>query len=153
VNISTSNSAFMSGPGNGPNSSAHNVNFPNGGLADYTAPPLTTPPFPAVGATPPVSPVIRNSLPGPHYFDVDMTLTKAFALPAMPVLGEGSQLQIRASFFNIFNTLNLQGNGTNSASGGTTANGISNLITSPNFGQVQSALGSRVITFEFRFQF
>jgi hypothetical protein len=97
--------------------------------------------------------VIRNSLPGPHYFDVDMTLTKAFALPAMPVLGEGSQLQIRASFFNIFNTLNLQGNGTNSASGGTTANGISNLITSPNFGQVQSALGSRVITFEFRFQF
>src|SRR5215469_8514482 len=151
--INTSNSAFMSGPGNGPNSNnngtAVNANFPNGGLAYYTNPPVPTPPFPAVGAAPPVSPVIRNGLPGPHYFDADATLTKAFGLPVMPVLGENAQLQIRASFFNLFNTLNLKGSSQSSPWNGA----ISNFITATNFGQAQSALGSRTVTFEFRFQF
>ena len=149
VNISTSNSAFMSGPGNGPNSGPNNSNFPGGGTAFYTAPPVPTPPFPAVGVAPPISPIQRNSLPGPHYFDVDATLTKAFGLPVMPVLGENAQLQIRASFFNLFNTLNLKGSSQSSPWNG----GISNFITSDNFGQVQSALGSRTATIEFRFQF
>ena len=149
VNIDTSNSAFMSGPGNGPNSSTQNVNFANGGLAYFTNPPVPTPPFPAVGAPPPVSPVIRNSLPGPHYFDVDATLTKSFGLPVMPVLGENAQFQIRASFFNLFNTLNLKG----SAQSGPWNGSISNFIANANFGQAQSALGSRTVTFEFRFQF
>ena len=147
VSINTSNSAFMSGPSNGPNPSTNNVNFANGGLAYYTAPPLTTPPFPALGEVPPVSPVIRNGLPGPRYFDVDATLTKVFGLPTTRVLGEGAQLQIRANIFNLFNTLNLKGSG--QFSGG----GISNFITNANFGQVQSALGSRSVAFEFRFQF
>ena len=153
VNITTSNSAFMSGPGNGPNSNnngtAVNTNFPNGGLAYYTNPPVPTPPFPAVGAAPPVSPIIRNSLPGPHYFDADATLSKVFGAPNIPGLGEGAQFQIRASFFNLFNTLNLKGSSqTNPWNGG-----ISNLITNANFGQAQSALGSRTVTIEFRFQF
>jgi hypothetical protein len=143
----------MSGPGNGPNSNnngtAVNTNFPNGGLAYFTNPPVPTPPFPAVGAVPPVSPIIRNSLPGPHYFDVDATLTKSFGLPTTRVLGEGAQLQIRASFFNLFNTLNLKG----SSQSGPWNGGISNFIANANFGQAQSALGSRTATIEFRFQF
>jgi len=153
VNVTTSNSAFMSGPGNGPNSNnngtAVNTNFSNGGLAYFTNPAVPTPPFPAVGAAPPVSPIIRNDLPGPHYFDVDATLTKVFGLPNIRGLGEGAQLQIRASFFNLFNTLNLKGSSQSSPWNG----GISNFITSANFGQVQSALGSRTATIEFRFQF
>ena len=36
--VDTSNSAFMSGPGNGPNSSASNSNFPNGGLGLFHQP-------------------------------------------------------------------------------------------------------------------
>jgi Carboxypeptidase regulatory-like domain/TonB dependent receptor-like, beta-barrel len=146
-NVNTSNSSFMSGPSNGPNPSTSNSNFPNGGLAYYTAPPLPVPPFPGIGVVPPISPVIRNTLPGPHYFDVDATLSKVFGAPHIPGLGEGAQFQIRASFFNLFNNLNLKGGG--SSSGG----GISNFITSNNFGQAQNALGSRTVTFEFRFQF
>jgi hypothetical protein len=149
VNIDTSNSAFMSGPSNGPNSTPNNSNFANGALAYYTAPPVPTPAFPAVGIAPAVSPVRRNSLPGPHYFDVDATLTKAFGLPTMPVLGEGAQFQIRANFFNLFNTLNLKGSSLSNPWNG----GISNFITAANFGQVQSALGSRTVSIEFRFQF
>jgi hypothetical protein len=147
--VDTGNSAFMSGPGNGPNSSASNSNFPNGGLAYFTNPPVPTPPFPAVGAAPPISPIIRNTLAGPHYFDVDATLTKSFGLPNMPVLGELAQLQVRASFFNLFNNLNLKGSSQSNPWNG----GISNFIANANFGQVQSALGSRTVTVEFRFQF
>jgi hypothetical protein len=88
-------------------------------------------------------------LPGPHYFDVDATLTKAFGLPTMPVLGEGAQFQIRANFYNLFNTLNLKGSSQSNPWNG----GISNFVTAANFGQVQSALGSRTISIEFRFQF
>jgi|HubBroStandDraft_6_1064221.scaffolds.fasta_scaffold01328_2 hypothetical protein len=148
-NVDTSNSAFMSGPGNGPNSSASNSNFPGGGLAFFTNPAVPTPPFPAVGAAPPVSPIIRNTLAGPHYFDVDATLTKSFGAPHIPGLGEGAQFQIRASFFNLFNNLNLKG----SSQSGPWNGGISNFIANANFGQVQSALGSRTATVEFRFQF
>ena len=86
-------------------------------------------------------------MPGPHYFDVDATLTKSFGLPTTRALGEGAQLQLRAQFYNLFNTLNLKGGGQNQGGG------ISNFITNANFGQVQSALGSRTVTFEFRFQF
>jgi hypothetical protein len=67
----------------------------------------------------------------------------------MPVLGENAQFQIRASFFNLFNNLNLKGSSQSSPWNG----GISNFITAANFGQVQSALGSRTATIEFRFQF
>ena len=148
-NVNTSNSAFMSGPGNGPNSSASNSNFPNGALAYFTNPTVPTPPFPAVGAAPPISTIIRNTLPGPHYFDVDATLSKVFGAPRIPGLGEGAQFQIRASFFNLFNNLNLKGSSQSNPWNG----GISNFITSANFGQVQSALGSRTVTIEFRFQF
>ncbi len=65
------------------------------------------------------------------------------------MVGEGAQLQIRANFFNLFNTLNLKGSSQSNPWNG----GISNFITAANFGQVQSALGSRTISVEFRFQF
>ena len=139
----TSNAAFRSGPkvGNGVN-----MNFPlaatspNGAEA-YFAPPAYTfgPAFPATGAAPPQAPGIgRNSLPGPRYKDVDATVSKLFG---MPKLHEGAGLEFRADAFNLFNNLNFD------------PGSISSNITSPNFGQAQSALGARVVTLQANFHF
>ncbi|MBV8114758.1 MAG: hypothetical protein JO300_08455, partial [Silvibacterium sp.] len=83
----------------------------------------------------------RNSMPGPRYRDLDMNLAKAFGLPRIPGVGEGAKIEIQANFLNIFNTLNIS------------PTSISNLVTSSNLGQAQSALGSRIITFQGRFSF
>ena len=123
-------------------------NFPNGALSYFVVPPFTQgPAFPATGPIPPPPGVGRNSLRGPGYFDIDMTLGKAFGLPTMPVFGENAQIVFRADFFNIFNKLNLN------------PSSISNLISfdgvtsNPNFGQAQGALGARVIELQARFSF
>jgi hypothetical protein len=86
---SSSNSTFQQQGGNFPGD-ALNYFVPPANLTDYTPP--------GVG---------RNSFRGPKYLDVDATAGKRFRLPKMPLLGENAGLEIRASFFNIFNTLNL----------------------------------------------
>jgi hypothetical protein len=91
--------------------------------------------------------VARNSFYGPGYFDVDATLSKSFGLPKVPGLGEGAKLELRANFYNLFNKLNLNGNG------GEFTNGIQSEIGNTHFGEVQSALGSRVIEIQARFNF
>jgi hypothetical protein len=72
------------------------------------------------------------------------------------VLGEHAQFEVRAFFYNLFNNLNLKG-GDLSSGGGInnflTASGASGPISNPAFGQAQSALGSRTIEFEGRFNF
>jgi hypothetical protein len=144
----TSNAAFRSGPGVG---NGVNVNFPlaatKSGTA-YFAPPTYTlgPAFPATGGAVPQPPgIARNSMPGPHYRDVDATITKTFG---MPRLREGAGLEIRGDAFNLFNNLNFDP-ATQSSSG----RGISNSITSTNFGQDQNALGARTVTMQARFTF
>jgi len=72
---------------------------------------------------------------------VDATLTKAFGLPKMPVLGEDAKFEIRADAFNLFNNLNFN------------PTSIANDISSTNFGQAQSALGARVVNLQARFSF
>jgi hypothetical protein len=81
----------------------------------------------------------RNQFTGPTYFDLDMTMTKAFMLPRIPGIGEGSQLQLQMSAFNLFNTLNLAS--------------VDNVITDPHFGQATSALGARTAEVQFKFVF
>lgn len=95
----TSNDAFKSGPGVG---NGLNKNFPLAasatGTACFTVPnftvatgsPLTTAPLPQLPG------VARNSLGGPGYKDLDGSITKAFGLPTMPVLGENARIEIRA---------------------------------------------------------
>ena len=83
----------------------------------------------------------RNAFDGPNYHDFDASLSKSFGLPHMPLLGEHAGLEIRADVFNLFNILNLNPGSVNSN------------IASPTFGQDQSALGSRTITFQARFSF
>jgi len=134
----TSNDAFKSGPGVG---NGVNKNFPNGGLAYFTPPTWTPgPAIPATGAVLPQIPGIRrNSWTGPGYRDVDATIAKNFGVPYWH--REGAGIEVRAETFNLFNNLNFN------------PNSVSNNITTPNFGQATSALGSRTVTMEARFQF
>ncbi|HYP27231.1 MAG TPA: TonB-dependent receptor [Blastocatellia bacterium] len=106
--------------------------FPGGGLEFFD---ITTPGTPAVG---------RNSFRGPNYRSVDFGLAKTFGLPNIRGLGEGANLEIRANFFNAFNTLNLLpfNFGTDST-----------IITSGNFGRALGAQAGRIIEFQGRFRF
>jgi hypothetical protein len=131
----TSNDAFKSGPGVG---NGKNVNFP---LAGPNQPYFTKPTYTIGSGVPQAPGVARNSLTGPGYRDFDATLTKAFGLPKMRFLGEDAKIDIRADFFNLFNSLNFN------------PTSISNDISSGNFGQAQSALGGRVINLQARFSF
>ena len=83
----------------------------------------------------------RNSLTGPGYRDVDITLAKSFGLPNMRVLGEGAKFEFRMDAFNLFNNLNFN------------PTSISNNIANSNFGTAQSALAGRVVTLSARFSF
>lgn len=139
----TSNDAFKSGPGVG---SGANKNFPlaaaNGNAYAYFAPPTLTagPTFPATGGTAPAAPGIRrNSWTGPGYRDVDATVSKVFGMPYWK--REGAGIEVRADAFNLFNNLNFN------------PTSIANNISSANFGQAGSALGSRTVTLQARFQF
>jgi len=85
--------------------------------------------------------VARNSLTGPGYRDVDITLAKSFGLPNMRVLGEGAKFEFRMDAFNLFNNLNFN------------PTSISNNIANSNFGTAQGALAGRVVTLSARFSF
>ena len=120
--------------------------FPNGAAAYFTPPSFTAgPDFSAVvaGATPGPIPgppgIVRNAFVGPHYFDIDATISKAFGLPNMKVLGENAKVEFRANFFNLFNNLNLFN--------------IQGDLNNTHFGQPQAALGARTIEMQARFSF
>ena len=70
-----------------------------------------------------------------------MTLSKAFGLPKMPVLGESARFELRMDVYNVFNNLNLN------------PNQISNNIGSSNFGTISGALAARVLALGARFSF
>jgi hypothetical protein len=137
---STSNVAFeqtAAGP---------SQNFPNGGAAYFSTPTYTpfncTPPVTCGGTSLPQNPgVYRNSLTVPGYKDVDLTISKGFGLPKMPVLGENARFELRMDAFNVFNNLNLS------------PGSISNNIASSNFGTISSALAARVLSLGARFSF
>ena len=98
--------------------------------------------FPALNTAPPPPPgLARGSFQGPNYRNIDASLTKAFGLPAAPVLGESAKIEIRADFLNLFNLLNLD------------PQRVSNNINAANFSQDTTALASRTISFQFRFSF
>jgi hypothetical protein len=135
---STSNKAFEQTPA-GPSQ-----NFPLGGAAYFSTPTYTayncTPD--CAGTSLPQSPgVARNYLTLPGYKSVDLTLSKGFGLPKMPVLGENAKIELRLDAFNVFNNLNLN------------PNDISNNIGNSNFGTISNALAGRVLSLGARFNF
>ncbi|MEY2411554.1 MAG: hypothetical protein QOD84_160, partial [Acidobacteriaceae bacterium] len=96
---STSNSTFQQ---------ATNPNYGGNGTQFFPGPTFVPGPnFPAGagGVTPGIH---RNSLTGPGYSDVDLTLSKGFGLPNTRVLGENARFEIRADMYNVFNKLNIK---------------------------------------------
>ena len=128
---STSNDAFKTGS-----------NFPLGGAAYFTTPNYTAYGGTTYGSSLPQSPgVTRNSLTGPGYRDVDVTLAKGFGLPNNKILGENAKFELRWDVYNVFNNLNFN------------PTSISNNIANANFGQATSALAARTMTLGARFSF
>jgi hypothetical protein len=130
---STSNNQFKTGS-----------NYPNGGTAYFATPAYTA--YNGNGGSAAYGDALpqvghRNTLTGPGYRDVDMTLAKSFGLPTNRVLGESAKLELRMDVFNLFNTLNFN------------PTQISNNIANPNFGQDQAALAGRVLALTARFSF
>ena len=119
-------------------------NFPKGALAYFTVPT-----FPATGI-PPAPGVGRNSLQGPNFFNIDMTLQKSFGLPKIPIFGENARFEFRANAFNLFNITNLTPLNYSFSSQQISTDGVT---SNPLFGQAQSALGSRIIELQARFSF
>ena len=108
-----------------------NASHPNGG-PDYF---ITTGNGPAgIG---------RNSFRGPNYFTIDLSVTKTIGLPGF--LGETSNFEIRANFFNVFNRLNLS-----PISQVSTNTDIGNV---GSFGRATSGLAGRVVEFQGRLRF
>jgi hypothetical protein len=91
------------------------------------------------GPLPTAPGVARNSFTGPGYFGVDATLSKAFGLPSMKLVGENAKIEFRANFYNLFNRLNLYN--------------PQNDILNAHFGEAQQVLGARVIELQARFSF
>jgi hypothetical protein len=121
--------------------------FPNPPAAQCPTGQVSTGPIPPPG-------IRRNLFWGPGYFDVDATVSKAFGLPTMKVLGEGAKIEFRANFYNLFNKLNLNafsapGNGGSS---------LDTEVLDTHFGEVgangqNGSLGSRTIELQARFSF
>ncbi len=114
-----SNSAYITGS-----------DFPLGGPAYFN---ITASGPPGIG---------RNSWRGPHFWQTDASFAKNIKMPFL--LGETSNLELRANFFNIFNQLNLQplifgGQGTHA--------------DQPFFGESPGGLAGRVVELQARFSF
>lgn len=143
---SQSNNSFKTGAGVG---GTYNSNYPLGALQYFTVPTYTpvTAPLPQTFAPPENPGVARNFLNGPLYRDLDGSLSKAFGIPKVPILGENARFEIRVDAFNLLNNLNFNVTSISTA--------ISNdgVTSNPSFGQAQSALGSRTLDLQARFSF
>jgi len=130
--LSNSNSNFLQPngifPGGGPAYFSTTINN------DATGTPTFAVNLPGIG---------RNRFRGPRYFSTDMSLVKRFGL-SLGKLSESTNLELRANFFNMFNTLNL-------APFGSGSNGV--FVTRPSFGEPSGALAGRVIELQARFSF
>lgn len=148
--------AYLGGAGDSTSSDAFkgpvSSNYPKGGAAYFAATPqcsmtittncYTTYTGSAYGtAVPPAPGAARNSLTLPGYRDVDLTLSKGFGLPKIPVLGENARFELRMDAYNVFNNMNLN------------PSSISNNISNSNFGTISNALAARVLALGARFSF
>ena len=139
TDIDTSDDAFITGS-----------NFPGGGAPFFVV-------FDQANNTVAPPGIGRNSFRGPSYFNVDMSLVKHTRLGGF--LGEASDLELRANFFNVFNQLNL----TTFAFGsdattigffdprGPNEPGV--LTNNPRFGIATEGLAGRVVELQARFRF
>jgi hypothetical protein len=137
--IDTSDDAFITGS-----------NFPGGGAPFFVV-------FDQANNTVAPPGIGRNSFRGPSYFSVDMSLVKHTRLGGF--LGESSELELRANFFNVFNQLNLKTFefGSDAVTiGFFDARGPNEpgvLTNNPRFGIATAGLAGRVVELQARFRF
>ncbi|MEO8650142.1 MAG: TonB-dependent receptor, partial [Acidobacteriota bacterium] len=86
----------------------------------------------------------RNVYRGPKYRSLDLSLVKRFRLDGLLGMREGSGLDLRANFFNIFNQLNLDNFGFGDDS---------TFADRSQFGRAQRALAGRTAELQIRFNF
>ncbi len=140
---STGNSTFQQ---------ATNPNYGGDGTAFFTPAAFTVgPAFPAT-APPPAPGIHRNSLNGPHYNDLDASLTKAFGFPNMRILGESTKLEFRVDTYNLFNKLNISTASIDNTIGSVNPDGSVQSVNS-DFGVARTALGGRIVQLQARFSF
>jgi hypothetical protein len=141
---STANSTFMQ---------STNPNFGGDGTKFFIPPTFVQgATFPAT-SPPPTPGIHRNSLTGPGYNNVDLSLAKAFGLPNNRVLGENARFEVRADVYNIFNKLNLNPNSIDGFLGSVNPDGTLSGTPNGDFGVAGSALGSRTVQLQARFSF
>jgi len=129
-----------------------NTNFGGNGTTFFTGPTyVLAQPFPSITAAPAPG-IQRNSLNGPGYNDVDMSLTKGFGLPNNKILGENAKFEFRADFYNIFNQTNLNIGSIDTNLGSVNPDGSIAAVNS-HFGVIGGALGSRTVQLQARFSF
>ncbi len=86
----------------------------------------------------------RNNIPGPAFFQVDMSLSREFAIR------EGYRFEVRADAFNISNSFRAGISPPSLLAG---ASGINTTFGTPTFGQITSALDPRIIQLAMKFSF
>lgn len=139
---STSNSTFMQ---------ATNPNYSGNGTQFFLPPTYVQgAAFPAT-APPPAPGIERNSLNGPRYNDVDLSLSKGFGLPRIRGLGENARFEIRADVYNFFNKININTESIDTNLGGVAPDGT--VTPNSHFGVANNALGSRTVQLQARFSF
>jgi hypothetical protein len=81
----------------------------------------------------------KNNLVGPGFFETDLGVIKDTHVT------EGTTVQFRAEFFNVFNNVNFSSGGVYGSLGAT--------VGTPGFGQITGALSPRVLQFALKFLF
>jgi hypothetical protein len=74
-------------------------------------------------------------------------------LPQIPGIGEGAQLQVQMSAFNLFNNLNLTNINSTIANPTITNGVVTGWTNNAQFGQAFGALGARTAEVQFKFVF
>ncbi|MGO9541689.1 MAG: carboxypeptidase regulatory-like domain-containing protein [Terriglobales bacterium] len=146
---------YLGGAGNNHETSAFlpptSGNFPNGATSYFAL--QTTCGTPCLPDPPGIG---RNTFRGPRYQDIDLSILKNFRLPTMKLIGEGGNIQLRMTAYNVFNKLNLApfsfGSTSTTVSSNYTGSGASPL---PNaqFGTATAGLAGRVLELQARFSF
>jgi hypothetical protein len=126
------------------------VNFGSNGAQYFTAPTYVAgAPFPNFSPVPKVG-IERNIMTGPGYNNLNGSLSKAFGLPNMPILGDNAKLEIRADAYNLLNVVNLNP-GVDGYLGSVSPDG--KVQPNSNFGTTGGALGARTVQIQARFSF
>jgi len=91
-----------------------------------------------------LSPLGRNNIPGPHFFGLDMEVSREFPIR------EGYTLEFRAEAFNLTNSFRA---GISLPSLNAGASGVNTTFGTPTFGQITSALDPRILQMALKFTF